>query len=241
MTEKRFALVIGIDYRGFNCRLNGCEIDAGRFDTFLGSLGYQVTLMTQTSAVKNSALLPTKVNIIAKMNEIGNVGATHIALFYAGHGTQLSSKDKSETDGLDECLVCLPVSGQGPTINDLLDDGKILSIVSKWQAKTFMMFDACHSGTICDLGFMLDRSGSSKKIANGYVNPSQNIICISAADDSEVALETNGGGSATNKFFQCWTSGGRTVEHFCKAFSTMGLQTPQISSSKTIDTKLPLF
>lgn len=237
------AVVIAIDYKGSPIQLTGCEVDGSRMTAFFQSQGYEVKVLSATAAKGQGGVVPTRVNVLAAITNLAKTpGLTHAAIFYAGHGTQLPSTDNSETDGCDECLVC--ESSRGPTAvpgrADLIVDGEILAILRERFAslpvELFLMFDACHSGTICDLGLDLGRDKIWKPIKNGYLHgPGDKCrtLCFSAADDSECAMEAgSGGGLMTNKFLKCAVAGDLRLSAFCAEFATMGFQTPQISAAQ---------
>jgi len=253
--SSKYALVIGVDYRGSPCQLDGCEVDALRMQSYFNSLGYSVILMTETNGKQKGfeSFRPTRKNILSKIEYISKQkNLTDVAITFAGHGTQLLTTEKgsgSEKDGKDECLVCQSEAGAStcPSRGDLIVDNDLLALLKRCYSalpiNLFLMFDACHSGTICDLGFGLTKTWVS--VPKGYVKSSGDqwkVICFSAADDSECALEAgSGGGLMTSKFFQRVERGGKTIADFLGEFATMSFQTPQISSAEELDVNMVIF
>ena len=249
---RRLALVVGINYKGSGAQLGGCEVDAGKMSGFFRQRGYEVVLMTETErqARSNDKLAPTKTNIAACLSELMSVqDLDKFAFAFAGHGSQLSDQNSDELDGRDECLVCQSPRGASfmPTASDFYRDDDILSLVRSKLAKKpvdcFFMFDACHSGTVLDLGMELSRQSSWKKV-RGYMKDASgasgsgdlcNIVAISGCQDSECSLEAgDGGGMMTSKFMAAINKGAVTLGGINREFATMGFQCPQISSSTTV-------
>jgi hypothetical protein len=239
----KHALVIACDYKGSNIQLNGCEVDGSRMSVFFAQQGFSVKLMSATQARNDPKLAPNKTNIIAELFALGKIaGIRSIGIFFAGHGTQVPSSERGEIDGRDECLVCQHSSGPSamPGRADLILDNELLSILrtafGHLDVDVFCMFDACHSGTVCDLGHMLGRDAKWTRNALNFscsASDKFRLVCFSGADDSESALEAgSGGGLMTNKFLRCVTRGDLKLSSFCAEFATMGFQTPQISAAQ---------
>jgi hypothetical protein len=239
------ALVIAIDYRGSSVELSGCEVDGGRMTNFFKDQGYGVTILSATAASNGTGQAPTKQNITNAIKALAAApGLVSAAIFYAGHGTQIRCKDGSETDGLDECLVCQSPKGASvtPGYGDLFVDNDLLTLLrssfSALDVDVFLMFDACHSGSMCDLAHYLGRDGKWTIDPRGFkFGPSDKckFLCFSGAADSECALEAgSGGGLMTNKFLACVKKGDLSLGAFCREFSTMGMQTPHISAGSQV-------
>lgn len=195
-----------------------------------------------------STFYPTKANIeqwVRKLTALA--GLEKFGFFYAGHGTQIadagSSRQGDEADGMDEALVCQNPAGPSsiPRQCDLFRDDDVIALfhsclVGK-AVEAHVMIDACHSATAFDLGWNLG-SGGWKKCANGHCtgeNDVYKMVCFSAAQDFECALETAAGGNMTNKALGVIAKGDLSIDAFHRAFSEMCLQAPHISASCPID------
>jgi hypothetical protein len=227
----------------------------------LAKKNYNVTTLSASASVaaRRPDLQPTRANVRQWIRYLGDTpGLKRAAIFYAGHGSQLRALMGQEVDGLDECLVCQ--SARGPTVmpgaadmyrdDDLIRD--IRGVFGHLDIDLFLMFDACHSGTVCDLGYELTRPrtdpdaaatasvedgrGRWRYMPQGYVRePGElfRMVCISAAQDSEVALEAgSGGGMLTNKFMMAERRAGLALYAINKELSSMGFQHPQISAAQ---------
>lgn len=242
------ALVIALNYEGSPIPLGGCEVDGYNMTKFFESRGYDVTTLSATVGrmTGRADMQPTRCNIIAWMEKLSKTpGLQKMAIFYAGHGSQLRDTNGDEKDGMDECLVCQNPAGphRMPGSSDMYRDDDILSDVRRFYGSLdidlFLMFDACHSGTICDLGWELTRDGKWIPCNGGYLRaPSETyrLVCFSAAQDNECALEAgSGGGLMTNKFLASVRKGNLSLEGFNTEFSTMSFQRPQISAAQSTD------
>ena len=103
------------------------------------------------------------------------------------------------------------------------------------------MFDACHSGSVLDLGWEMTREGiwaRSKDARNHTTTPEDKytIVCLSGAQDYQCALETAGGGNMTNKFLATSRSS-MALTALNASFYSMSLQCPRISASAPVDPK----
>jgi hypothetical protein len=239
------ALVIALNYRGSPAELGGCEVDGANMARFFAAQGYDVTTLSASRAAalgpeEGADFQPTRRNIAAAIRRLAATpGLRSAAIFYAGHGSQLRDQTREEADGLDECLVCQsPIGSHGmPGMGDMYRDDDLLADIragfSRLDVDLFLMFDACHSGTMCDLGTELTRRGAWQPVAGGYTRvPGElyRVVCMSAAQDKEVALEAgSGGGMMTNKFLMAAARGDLSLRAFNQEFATMGFQCPQIS------------
>lgn len=243
----RLALVIGINYKGSGAQLGGCEVDANKMTAFFERKGYAVTMMTETAATStgNRKLAPTKANITATLNDLlARPGLEKFAFTFAGHGSQLRDLNGDEQDRMDECLVCQSPAGAHvmPTVGDFYRDDDLLALfrnkLTSRAVDCFCVIDACHSGTIMDIGWEVTRQSGWRNVA-GYVkhpNDVFNLLVVSGCQDAECSLEAgDGGGMMTNKFMAGIRKHGGSVRGLNQEFSSMGLQCPQISCSTKID------
>jgi hypothetical protein len=104
-----------------------------------------------------TAELPTKANIVAKMQALANTVAPgdFVYLHFSGHGSQQPSMDfATEVDGLDEIFLPRDVSGwdqDAGTVLHALSDDEVAVLVNKIRDKgadVWLIFDSCHAGTM---------------------------------------------------------------------------------------------
>lgn len=250
MTGKKVAVCAGVNYKGSAYQLNGCEVDAANIGRWLGNAGFAVKTLTATIAEtrEDRTLFPTLRNIIAAIKAVAaDPSVTQFVFYYAGHGAQMRDLTGEEADGLDEFLVCQSERGPSfiPANTDyFLDDDLVKLLQAQFRGRDIdvtLVFDACHSGTVCDFGYELAKGGNSWRRdpkARGLIaNPGDKyrMISISAASDSECALETAGGGNMTNKFLNLLRAGRTSIQALAAGFAEMSFQTPMINAISMYD------
>lgn len=161
----KYALLIGINYTGTEHQLYGCINDINNTRTFLQSqLGYtNFVVLTDNTPVK-----PTKSNI---MNEIISLArrlksGDEAWFHYSGHGILLRDRNGDEESGNDSCLTPLDYMRAGFISDDTIRSNLVQRVPP--GAKLYVVLDACHSGTGCDLRFKYD---DTSYLVNPSVKP----------------------------------------------------------------------
>ncbi len=151
MTKK--ALLIGINYKGMDCELNGCINDCMSIkELLIHSFDYDeknIICLTDDTPKK-----PTKVNILQEFNNLVSdvTDKDTLCFFYSGHGTQIKDVHNDEKSGLDDAIYTID--------EDIITDDDILDILTKLNgAHITLFFDCCHSGTMCDLKYNMRYKG----------------------------------------------------------------------------------
>jgi len=188
--------------------------------------------------------LPTRANIINNLLSLAKKSSPldEVWIHYSGHGSQIPDKTFSEQDGLDEILVPVDYQTAG-----FIKDNELLDIIKTFPCKTLLLFDACHSGTMCDLqwSFQYVNPKAWTKIKNNNIvinNP--NIYMISGCKDNQTSADTfvRENKSSEGAFTNAFISGLRYYHHnvsiatlyqyVCTNLSAIGFtQTPTLSSS----------
>lgn len=132
------ALLIGNNYTGQQCALNGCINDVNNIQNMLiTNYGYKkINITMQQECNKQNTL-------IAISNLLNNAkkGDT-LFFYYSGHGVQLPNPNGTS---FDEAIYT--IDGQTITDEDFFN-----LIANKTNGATLIMiFDCCHSGDMCDL------------------------------------------------------------------------------------------
>jgi uncharacterized caspase-like protein len=105
--------------------------------------------------------MPTYGNILENLNNLINNSSPrdNIYIHFSGHGTYVEDQNNDEKDGKDEVFV--PVNyDQG-----FISDDVLFSIVSKTKTNVLMVFDCCHSGSLCDLPYKYDNINNEIKLS----------------------------------------------------------------------------
>jgi len=197
------ALLIGINYTGSSCQLNGCINDVKNIKNLLLANGYQESNMTILTD-DNPLMMPTRANILREFERIATIPATEIFVHYSGHGSNVRDQNNDEVSGFDSVIVPYDFL----TADVILDD-VLFQIVSKIGCKATMLFDSCNSGSVCDLPYSLSYSNerifqsTTKRVAR-MKNPSIYMIsgCRDSQFSSDVEMEGEFCGAFTNAFLK---------------------------------------
>uniref|UniRef100_A0A6C0CW89 Peptidase C14 caspase domain-containing protein n=1 Tax=viral metagenome TaxID=1070528 RepID=A0A6C0CW89_9ZZZZ len=245
-TNKKKALLIGVNYIGTPYALSGCIDDANRMKDFLTQHGFiEFKILTDYTSIK-----PTKQNILNEIkNMIVNANSGDILFFYfSGHGSYTYDRSMDETDGRDEMIVSSDLQG-------VLDDEikTILSNHMKREVTIVGLFDSCHSGTMFDLKFnYLDSNNYDKYTENDRVSECNgNVImisgCMDAQTSAEAFIDNKAQGAMTWSFFQCinktpncsWRELLKSMRDLLKTSSFS--QIPQLSTDSFYDIDAKIF
>ena len=155
MTKR--ALLIGINYVGSKYQLGGCLNDVNNMASFLQkSLGYEnknIVMLTD-----NTLLKPTRSNILKAFDSLIKVLKTGDEAFFhfSGHGLQIPDYNRDEESGFDSAIAPVDFLKLGFISDDIIRTNLIKKVPS--GAKLYVIIDACHSGTMCDLRIKYDDS-----------------------------------------------------------------------------------
>jgi hypothetical protein len=172
-------LFIGINYRGTQNELKGCENDAIAFKKYFMNKGLKeknITLMTSNQTKKN---IIDNIKALSKYSYIEN--NKKFIIQYSGHGTSFPDTNGDEIDGKDEGLV----SGDSRIITD--DEIFILLNTFHPLSKIFFIIDACHSCSILDLPYSYIHEEQEIKENNNKTQVK--IIMISGCRDNQYSLD----------------------------------------------------
>ena len=187
----KFALLIGINYKGIeDSELTGCIDDVIRMrDMLINELGYQsqnITILRDDT--DNRDLYPTRNNIMRKMEEFVTDKTVDDDLWfhYSGHGSLRRDRSNDEKENIDS--VVIPNDFQ---TNGVILDDDIYSIIKNVKGKLFLLFDCCHSGSICDLPWTVSYIDNKiiKSNINTNIHDNANIYAISGSTDMQVSME----------------------------------------------------
>ena len=206
----KYALLIGINYKGTPQALRGCINDVLNMRKYLiEQRGYKeenIRVLSEEEGAK-----PTGPNIKHELSKLilnsHSKEADEIWLHYAGHGSSTRDLDGDEDDGKDETIVPLDFRQNGMITDDELHD--YLEHLPK-KCRMYCIFDCCHSGTILDLKYQY--KGNSR---NGIENPKApikgDVIMISGCMDRQTSADAKINnkwcGAMTNSYIKCIKNG----------------------------------
>ena len=148
LTNGRRALLVGIDAYQSVSPLNGPVNDANDMAAFLvEQAGFQqsdLRLLLNAEATRDNILAAIEAWLIE-----GTKPGDDVLLYFSGHGFQQPDLDGDEADNLDETLV--PVDArvdEGRVVRGMITDDDIARLLDRLiDRRTYVLVDACHSGT----------------------------------------------------------------------------------------------
>jgi|688.fasta_scaffold520729_1 hypothetical protein len=149
----RRALLIGINYLGTSSQLNGCINDINNVGSYLYNTRKYNSFIVLTDYTR---VKPTKANILMAFNVLfTNVRAGDELWFhYSGHGSLLRDTNRDEESGFDSCICPIDYERSGFISDDVIR--QMLAQRVPKGVKLYIVLDACHSGTGCDLRYKYD-------------------------------------------------------------------------------------
>jgi len=180
------ALLVGINYKGTSSELKGCITDVDNIKGYLLKNGYSsqnITVLTDETAIK-----PTRVNILKHLLELIVSDAKTLFFHYSGHGSQTADDNGDESDGRDECLCPIDYCSAGMILDDEIRG--VLQCLNKNKRMT-MILDCCHSGSCADLCYnMYERGGRYSMIKNRKQKKTRGeVVMLSGSKDSQTSAD----------------------------------------------------
>jgi hypothetical protein len=186
----KFALLIGINYRGTSSELNGCINDVMNMkDALVKHFGYSAENIVVMTEDQPNNLKPTALNI---MNQFGSLiikayhkQAKEIWFHYSGHGSYIADVSGDESDGKDEVIVPVDHETAGVISDDLLHN---YMEHLPTETRFFCLFDCCHSGTILDLKhrYLGDNKHYSENVKSKIKGK---VVMISGCTDDQTSAD----------------------------------------------------
>ena len=211
----RRALLVGINYTGTPYQLFGCINDINNMGSYLQKVRKynSFIVMTDTSTIK-----PTRSNILAGFRALlqGAVSGDELWFHFSGHGTLVHDASRDEESGADSCICPIDVARAGVISDDIIRSN-LAALVPK-GVRLYMVLDACHSGTGCDLRYKYDDSSyltsrlstlPEKYVPNDwslqqtnyefkrYSKTAGEVFCISGCQDEQTSADAFLGGQAS--------------------------------------------
>lgn len=190
------ALLIGINYFGSSCELNGCVNDVINVRNLLvKSFHYNESNIITLTDIAENPLKPTKENILMYLDQIiatTKAGDT-LFLHYSGHGAQVEDingdeKDNIDAPGMDSVLCPCDYNNYEGNNGFILDDDLKLMVNKLVKgAKLRAFFDCCHGASMMDLPFIY-RNGSFKQVES-LCDGTDDIVTISGSRDNQTSAD----------------------------------------------------
>jgi hypothetical protein len=201
------ALLIGCNYTNVaGATLHGCINDVVNMKAnLIANYGYtenDIVVLRDDST--NSAFLPTARNIVGYLVALINISSScsEIWIHYSGHGSRIRDTHRDEVSGYDSVIVPMDFQTVGVITDDLL-----YAVVKNSKCLTYMLFDSCNSGTVCDLiwSFEWVRGNQFTRTQNNKLAiTNQKIYMISGCKDTQTSADVYNGvtyyGACTDAF-----------------------------------------
>jgi hypothetical protein len=264
----KYALLIGINYKGTFAALNGCINDVVCIRDLIISWGFpteNITFMTDSS---KKGLYPNAYNITYQLNKLCSIlkAGDQAIFYYSGHGTRIKDNSGDESDGYDSCIVPIDFRTVG-----VVSDDVIRYYVNKIPAgaNLFTVFDSCNSGSVVDLkynlfdvsyrkditvklkGFDYTQWARSQmvKVDEKQTDTLANVISLTGCRSDQVSYDLGRNGALTLSFLQVikkYSKAGKPtlqLQHILQnvrgVIQSMRLsQSPQLMMGKPYDTNV---
>jgi len=187
------ALLIGINYTSLpNVSLSGCINDTINMRNMLvDAYGFELSNIIHLRDDSNEkTTLPTRDNILNNLKSLAlqSSNLEELWIHYSGHGSQIRDMNGDEDDKLDEILIPIDYQTKGIIVDD-----ELLSIIKTIKCRTILLFDSCHSGTVCDLPWLFEYKSSNSYMRtqpNKTVLTNPNIFMFSGCKDTQSSFDT---------------------------------------------------
>lgn len=181
ITNKKNALLVGINYTGTSNELFGCVNDALAIQERLTAASFnRITSLLDTRA--------TRKNILREFQSLlSNSNPGDLLFFlYSGHGSYAVDTNGDEQPGYDQLIV--------PSDFATICDDELKSLIQKYlkpNTTLFAMFDSCFSGSVLDLKYQyMDSLNYDKYTENScQLDTPGNVFMISGCSDIQTSAD----------------------------------------------------
>jgi len=242
------ALLIGIDYTSIpEVALKGCVDDVINIRNMLiDAYNYDPDniIMLRDDPAADPLHLPTGENILTNIRMIVEESSQldEIWIQYSGHGSQIPDPGSIKHQGIDDIIIPIDFKTYGP-----IRDIQLFMFIKEIKCRALIIFDCCHSGTICNLQWAfeyLSPTQYTRKMVDDVVIENPNIFMFSGCKDDQESSDTynillkQSVGAFTNAFIECLRKYHHTIDimllyrEICRYLEIRGYtQRPVFSSS----------
>jgi len=190
------ALLIGINYiNDKDSSLQGCIEDVINMRNMLiDAYDYEVSnIITLRDDDIDASHQPTRDNIINNFKKLAKESDTieELWVHYSGHGSLLfGNKPININMNMNNENILVPVDY---TSKGFILDIELLAIVKTIKCKTVLLFDSCHSGTMCDLPWAIEYKNPLNYTVthiNNIVISNPNIFMFSGSKDTQTSVDS---------------------------------------------------
>jgi len=167
------ALLIGIDYvNNPEHYLKGCinDIIVVR-NMLIDAYDYEQSDIIIMRDDSGDFIAPTKSNIMNQLNDLisQSENLEEIWFHYSGHGSQLQTQNSEMRD------IIIPSNYQEEGV---IQDAELFLLIQQISnnCRTIMIFDCCHSGSICDMPWTFEYTITDCTATHTIVTHTNNVI-----------------------------------------------------------------
>jgi len=214
------ALLIGINYiHTPQNRLNGCIDDIVDIKRVLMEQYqyHEENIVMLRDDVEAREKQPTCANMLHELENIVSKSGPddEIWIHYSGHGSQIPDQFTFKESKLDDIIVPMDYQTGG-----FICDAQLYSFIRKIKCRAILIFDCCHSGTVCDLPWTFEFSipNSCNRVKTSpFVMENHHIYMFSGCKDTETSADTydyvhrEPVGAFTCAFIACLEEAGYTI------------------------------
>lgn len=186
------AVLIGINYSTLDSKLqlNGCISDSYKMKELItihyGFNEENITMLNDD--VEDKKYLPARQNIIRELYELKKCSIEdEVWIYYSGHGSYIRDINGDEEGSYDSVMMPLDYMKRGYILDD-----QLFNILKDYNSRTVVIFDSCHSGTICDMPWKFQYNTNNNFNINKVSNitlENPNIVTISSSLDTQRSIE----------------------------------------------------
>ena len=175
-----------------NVKLNGCIDDIVNIhNMIIDAYNYDKSnIIMLRDDNDNASTQPTHENIINRLNDLARESANldEIWIHYSGHGSQIRNTNRESHKKMEEIIIPTDYDTKG-----FITDAELTDIIKQMQCRAILIFDSCHSGTICDLPWSIEyvKDASCNIIKNdNIVMQNPNIFLMSGCKDVQTSADS---------------------------------------------------
>lgn len=186
------ALLIGINYTTLEnkLQLKGCISDSYKMKELI-TIHYgfnEENIILLNDDVEDTKYLPTRTNILRELYELKKHSLEdEVWIYYSGHGSYIRDVNGDEEGNYDSVMMPLDYRKRGYILDD-----QLYRILKDCKSKTVIIFDSCHSGTICDMPWKFQYNTNNNfnidKVSD-IILENPNIVTISSSLDTQTSIE----------------------------------------------------
>lgn len=188
------ALLLGLNYAAVpGASLSGCINDVNDVAAFLkkhaGFKDNEIRVLDDVRAYQELTYTGMIRNLYNLAMRSWTERLNFVWIHYSGHGTSVTDSNRDESDGRDEAIVPVDFRRMG-----VIRDDTINSLLGMFNpiTRVFIVFDACHSGTMADLRFHYSVPDRTAKLESSAQLKSNLRVCmLSGCRDNQTSADAH--------------------------------------------------